>query len=171
MITPFGSTEAYKIVKKIAGTGKSKVVKDIEEHFENLSMNTRLKSKKIEIDDAYIIWVYACIFDDIAYSRDYSSFCIYKSKSYADNYIKARDNIREEFNKKKFLSGKYVYNRINILTSITYNLGLIAGLSPSYKSELMKQMNRQSRAIGNEFKETLNELDISICRWYDTFNK
>ncbi|MDE6832818.1 MAG: hypothetical protein K2J39_01010 [Ruminococcus sp.] len=171
MITPFASAEAFKIVRKIAGTSKSKVVKNIEEHFKNLSMGTRLNSKKIDIDDAYIIWVYACIFDDIAYNRDYSSYCLHKGKSYSEKYIKARENIREEFNRKKILSGKYIYDRVNILSYITFNLQLVAGLSPSYKSELMKQMNRQSRSVENEFKKTLNELDVGICRWYDTFNK
>lgn len=159
MITPFENKEAYKIVRKILFTRKCKVVKNIEEYFKNLSMNKLLKSNKIEINDAYIIWVYACIFVDIECNHNYSQCCLYGSLDYSDMYIKVRENIREEFNRKTLFFNKYLYDRSDILSYIIYNLELVAGLSPSYKSELMKQMNRISRAKGKEFKETL--LDLS----------
>lgn len=162
MITPFENKEAYKIVRKILFTRKAKVIKNIEKYFENLSMNTLLKSKKIEINDAYIIWVYACIFVDIEYNHDYSQCCLYGSIDYSGMYTKVRESIREEFNRKTLFFNKYLYDRSGILSYITYNLTLVAGLSSSYKSELMKQMNRISRAKGNEFKETLLDLSNNL---------
>lgn len=170
MIVPFGIDEAYKAVKKIAGTGKSRVIKNLSEYYENLSY-TIPTTQTVKIEDAYIMWVYACIFDDIAYNHDYSQTCMHKGKSYADKYIKARENIREEFNRKKILSSKYFYNRVDIINSVSFYLYYIAGISPSIKSELMKQTNRKSRAIGKDLKQTLLDLNFRLCKWYDTFNK
>lgn len=170
MIVPFNDDTAYEVVKKISKTSKGKVIKNLEEWLEKFSKKTFTGKSNIIIgvEDSITIWVYAYIFYDIFYNDDCSQFCIHKGKSYVDKYAKARDNIKEEFNKKKTLSRKYVYDRIEIISNITHNLRNIAGLPTGVTSEIMKQMNSRSRATGKKYKETFLELEDKLCRLEDT---
>lgn len=170
MIVPFNDDTAYEVVKKISKTSKGKVITDMENWFKKFSKRTFTGKANIIIgvEDSITIWVYAYIFYDIAYNDDCSQFCTHKGKNYADKYIKARDNIKEEFDKKKTLSKKYVYDRADIVSNITSGLRNIAGLPTGVTSEIMKQMNSRSRATGKKYKETFLELENKLCRWSDT---
>ncbi|MDE5770718.1 MAG: hypothetical protein K2I06_03660 [Ruminococcus sp.] len=170
MIVPFNDDTAYEVIKKISKTSKGKVIKNIEDWFEKFPKRTFTGKANIIIgvEDSITIWVYACIFYDIAYDNDCSQFCTHKGKSYSDKYIKVRDDIKEEFNRKKTLSKKYVYDRADIISNITSGLRDIAGLPTNVTSEIMKQMNSRSRETGKKYKSTFLELEDKLCRWIDT---
>lgn len=170
MMTPFEIGYSERLVKKIARKGQKKAIRNINKYFRNRFWKILFrKSKKVNIGikDACIIWTYACIFDDIAYNCDYSRYC----NGYSDKYKKARDKIKEEFDKKKGLSRKYVYNHVKILNKIIDGLKEVAAIPSDVNSELMKQMNRISRTDGNALRKDLMSLSSNLSRWRNTFNK
>ena len=82
-MTPFEIGYAERLVKKIARKGQKRSIRNINKYFrKRFWKNLFRKSKKVNVGvkDACIIWAYACIFDDIAYNRDYSRYC----KGYSD---------------------------------------------------------------------------------------
>lgn len=168
MMTPFELVDAQKVVKKIVCTHKKGVIRNINKYFRKRFWKILFNKGKITIGikDACTIWVYACIFEDIAYNHDYSRYCSCKSKDYADRYIKAREKIKEEFDRKKGFSRKY-----KILDNIVCGLNEVAAIPSNVDSEMMKRMNRVSRADGNALRKTLLSLMENLSRWQNTFNK
>lgn len=162
MIVPFGFEEAYKIVKKISG--KRKAIKILKECFNRLAKCVLPEGEIIRLEDAYIIWVYACIIDDIADNHDYSQSCIHKGKSYARKYIKARENIREELNKiiNTFEFVNIIGALIRYLPYITgmtqYIESNMGGFSFKVESELTNQINQENSLNENDVKQTLFDL-------------
>ena len=172
MIVPFGFDEAYKAVKKISGTGKSKVIKILEECLRRISKCVLPRGEIIRLEDAYIIWVYACIIDDIAYNHDYSQSCIHKGKSYAGKYIKARENIRVELNKKtntfEFMNimGNLIHYFPYIMGTTQYIESNMGGFSFKIESELMNQINQKNSLNENDLKQTLYDLENNLWNWF-----
>lgn len=163
MITPFENKEAYKIVRNILWIRKNKVIHDLEKYLEYLNNRVYRQHKKniINIYDAYTVWVYACIFDDIGNNNDYSQTCIYKGNSYADKYIKARENIREEFNSTQLFSKKHIYNMPDILCDLGNLLYSVKG--DNADSGLIRYMKHIG--LEEEFKKDLGRLIRSIRKY------
>lgn len=163
MIIPFGNLEGYNAIKEIAGTKRGKVIKNLGKYLKNFSMNIIQEQKVIKIEDAYTIWVYACIFDDIGNNNDYSQFCslnIIEDTSYADIYKKARENIRTEFNNIKMMSKKHTYSMPDILCILSLMLCII---KDNANSELMKRIEHNN--LKEKFEESLRYLIRNIGKY------
>ncbi|MBD5160302.1 MAG: hypothetical protein HDT23_08710 [Ruminococcus sp.] len=169
MMTPFESAEAYKIVRKIAGTSKGRVIYKLEKYLNDLSEKVYRSSKKsvIKINDAYTIWVYVCIFDDIGNNNDYSSYCVYDNKRYAEEYTEAKEKIREEFNKTKLLSKKHIYNMPDILCDLGNLMFGVKG--DNADSELIKHMKKHG--LEKECKKDLGRLIRSLGKYTNSLRE
>lgn len=160
MITPFDSCKAVTSIEIISGVDGKIAVCMIQDFLSRFEKNMFKEDNVVEIDDAYEIWTYACIYDDILNNYDYSVYCSYEEEIYSDRYISVRELIKHELERKKFFSKKSVYNIPEILQDMIDCLDYIIGVD--CQSELMKYM--ESKNIQKEFESTVIDLQNNLSK-------
>lgn len=160
MITPFDSCKAITSIEIISGVDGKIAVCIIQDFLSRFLNNMFKEDNAVEIDDAYEIWTYACIYDDILNNYDYSVYCSYEEEIYSDRYILVRELMKHELERKKFFSKKSVYNISEILQNIIDCLDYIIGVD--CQSELMKYM--ESKNTQKEFESTVIDLQNNLSK-------
>lgn len=108
----------------------------------------------VKYDESYIIWAFACIYDNILNNYDYSSYCLYNGESYSFEYISVFESIRKGLERKKIFTKKPVYNLSKIIQDIIDSLDYIIGVyCHSEIMEIMEQKNSEE-----EFENTIIDL-------------
>lgn len=152
MITPFDSCTAIESIDMIADSADGAFAVSITR--ECFSDNSFRKDTVFGIADAYIVWTYACLYDDILNNHDYSPYCSYNGEIYSDEYISARVLMKCELGTKIPVTGKLFYNIPEILQNIADSLDYMIGID--CHSELMEYMKSQN--LEEEFKNAIIDL-------------
>lgn len=148
MINPFDNNnyQVSLIIELIKEIYKDFSVDTTINYFKNFLNNIFREDTVIKYDDAYIIWAFACIYDNILNNYDYSSYCLYNGEDYSSEYISVCELIRKGLERKKLFTKKPVYNLSKIIQYIIDSLDYVIGIDcHSEIMEIMKSNNSEKR--------------------------